>query len=110
MQEFMNAQGEEEMDVENDEYAPTQADVDAEAAESPTIMAHVDMWDRFLEWVRFMQEDWESDTNEYRKGKATALFGTPTHLPGPRRAALGWSDGGGHLEMLKESINWPQRL
>ena len=42
------------------------------------MMAHADMWDRFLEWVRFMQEDWESDTDEYRKGKAVKWFNFAT--------------------------------
>ena len=74
VQEFMNAAGEEEMQVDDDEFAPTEQEVNDEKAEAPTMMKHAEMWDNFLDWVRFMQEDWESDSDDYRKGRAVQWF------------------------------------
>ena len=70
----MNDDGQEMMDVEGDEFAPTEEEIAAERDEEPDMMLHADMWDRFLAWVRAIQAPWESDTDEYRKGRAVEYF------------------------------------
>ena len=66
----LNAAGEEEMDLSDDEFAPTDAEVAAEAAREPLINQNATMWDRFLCWVRQIEAPWGVDTNAYRKGRA----------------------------------------
>ena len=44
----MNAAGEEEMDLEGDEFAPTDEEIAREKQEVPTMMKHAEMWDRFI--------------------------------------------------------------
>ena len=74
VQAFMNENGEEEMDVDNDEFAPTDEEIQAEEDAEPQMMLHADMWDRFLAWVRNAQEPYESDSDEYRKKRAVEYF------------------------------------
>ena len=66
VQKYMNAAGEEEMDLEGDEFAPTDEEIERERNEVPTMIAHAEMWDRFRAWVRCVQEPWTRDDDEYR--------------------------------------------
>lgn len=71
----MDADGVEEMDVEGDEFEPTEEEVAAEENEEPLMMADADRWDRFLEFVREdVQAPWTSDTDEYREMRAVSYF------------------------------------
>ena len=55
VQEFIH-DGEEEMMVDDDEFAPTEEQVQKESEEEPVMMQHAEMWDNFLDWVRAVQE------------------------------------------------------
>lgn len=66
----VNDAGEEEMDVSGDEFEPTKEQVAAEAARAPLIVDNADRWDRFLSWVRGIEQPWQEDTDEYRKMRA----------------------------------------
>lgn len=65
-----NAAGEEEMDVSDDEFEPTEEEIAAEAARAPLIALNADRWDRFLSWTREIEQPWEADTDKYRKERA----------------------------------------
>ena len=74
VQEFMNDDGTEDMDVDGDDFAPTDEEIQAEEKAEPTMMAHADMWDRFLAWVRNVQEPYERDDDDYRQKRAVEYF------------------------------------
>ena len=66
-----NAAGEEEMDVTDDEFEPTDEQVRAEEVQAPLIMKNADRWDRFLDWVRELELPWDvDDSDDYRKSRA----------------------------------------
>lgn len=68
-------QGAESMNFEDDEFAPTEAEIAAEEREEPEMMRHADMWDHYLEWVRAIQAPWdESDSDSYREKRAVEYF------------------------------------
>ena len=59
------------MDVSDDEFEPTDKEVEDEAARPKTLQLNADRWDRFLAWVRDIEVPWEADdTDEYRKMRA----------------------------------------
>ena len=74
VQQFMNADGQEEMDTSHDEFAPTDEEIEAESEEEPDMMLHAGMWDNYLEWVRTVQEPWAEDSDEYRQKRALEYF------------------------------------
>ena len=65
-----NERGEEEMDVSDDDFEPTEEEVAEEAARTPLLAQNALRWDQFLEWVRDIQAAWLSDTDAYRKLRA----------------------------------------
>ena len=59
----------------DDDYAPTDADLEKERQEEPTMMEHARMWDNFLNWVREIQAPWDpEDSDAYREQRATTWF------------------------------------
>ena len=65
-----NAAGEEEMDVSDDEFEPSAAEIAAEANKEPLVLLNASRWDRFLAWVRDIEVPWTEDTDTYRRGRA----------------------------------------
>ena len=59
---------------DEDPYAPTEEEIAAEEDEEPLMVRHAVMWDNFLGWVRDIQSEWTSDTDEYRKQRAVRWF------------------------------------
>ena len=51
-----NAAGEEAMDLSDDEFDPTAEQVAAEVAREPLIVLNASRWDRFLAWVRHIED------------------------------------------------------
>jgi hypothetical protein len=71
-----NTAGEQEMEVD-DEYEPTEEELEQEAREEPLMMLNADRWDRFLRLVKAIHEPWpqgEGDTREYREKRAVQAF------------------------------------
>ena len=76
MEACANADGEQEMD-DDDEYAPTAADIAEEEKEEPLMMSNAGRWDHFLALARGSQAPWpqgDLDTDEYRQGRAVSAF------------------------------------
>ena len=76
MEQFTNDDGDQEMDLD-DEYAPTDAEIQHEEEEEPLMLNNAERWDRFLDLVRQLQKAWpqgELDTDDFRKGRALAMF------------------------------------
>ena len=65
-----NAAGEEEMDISDDEFAPTAEQVAAAEVEDSLLLKNSSRWDRFLSWVRDIETPWGDDTDEYRRARA----------------------------------------
>ena len=65
-----NAAGEEEMDLSDDEFAPTAEQIAAEKAREPLLFKNASRWDRFLDWVRGIETPWGEDTDAYRRMRA----------------------------------------
>jgi hypothetical protein len=65
-----NDDGEEVMDLSDDEFEPTEAEEAEEAARPSLISANADRWDRFLDWVRAIEVPWAADTDQYRQMRA----------------------------------------
>ena len=60
---------------EDDEYAPTDEELAAEADEEPQMVKHAQVWDHFLNWVREIQSPWDAaDTDTYRQTRAVRWF------------------------------------
>ena len=74
VQEFMNDDGDEEMDVSDDEYEPTPEELEAEAQEEPCMMRDADRWDRFFTFNTDAQKSYTSDTDAYREARAVDYF------------------------------------
>ena len=68
--EATNAAGEEEMDVSDDEFEPTDAEVAAEASHVPLLSSNSSVWDSFLGWCCSIENPWLEDTLDYRKLRA----------------------------------------
>jgi hypothetical protein len=69
-----NAAGEEEMEIsDDDEFAPTEDEIAAEAAREPLIVRNAARWDRFLSWVRDFETPWHVDTDEYRRARSLSF-------------------------------------
>ena len=66
--------GDEEMDVEGDEFEPTFEEIDVEEQEEPDLMQDASRWDRFLDSVRECQSRWVKDDDEYRRKRALAYL------------------------------------
>ena len=60
----------ESMDFSGDEFEPTEEEVAAERASEPLVVANAARWDRFLSWVRGIEEVWVEDSDEYREQRA----------------------------------------
>lgn len=82
--------GEFEMDIdEDDEYAPSAEEIEAEETEEPLLMSNAGAWDDFLEYVGLVHQDWadkdpEMDTDLYRKEQAVRYFNAgATACPDP---------------------------
>jgi hypothetical protein len=76
MAAFANADGEQEMD-DDDEYAPTAEQVMQEEKDEPLMMRDAQRWDNFLALVAASAVEWpqgEADTDAYRKGRAVKHF------------------------------------
>ena len=61
------------MDISGDEFEPTAEEVAADAAHAPLLCVNADRWDRFLSWVRDIEQPWADgadDTDEYRRARA----------------------------------------
>ena len=64
----INSVGEEEMDVSGDEFEPTEDQIAQEAARAPLFVVNAARWDRFLNWVRAIEQPWDaSDGDSYRR-------------------------------------------
>ena len=74
VQEFVNDNGDEEMDVSDDEYEPTPEELEAEAQEEPCMMRDADRWDRFFTFNTDAQKSYTSDTDAYREARAVDYF------------------------------------
>ena len=74
VQQFMNSDDQEEMDLDDDAFAPSADEIRIEEDEVPQMMSHADMWDRFRAWVFSIQEPWTSDDDDYREQKAVEYF------------------------------------
>ena len=71
-----NADGEQTME-EDDEYAVTEEEVEAEEKKEPLMMQNAGFWDNFLDLVRARQKQWaqrDADTDDYRKERAVEFF------------------------------------
>jgi hypothetical protein len=68
--ESTNSDGEEEMDVEDDQFEPTPEEVAQEAARLPLLAKNAIRWDEMLQWCRDIETPWAEDTLEYRKHRA----------------------------------------
>ena len=68
--ESTNSDGEEEMDVEDDQFEPTPEEVAQEAARVPLLAKNAIRWDEMLQWCRDIETPWAEDTLEYRKHRA----------------------------------------
>eukprot|EP00966_Prymnesium_polylepis_P326173 7382094-Prymnesium_polylepis.1 len=71
-----DARGEQEMEVD-DEYVPTEEELEQEEREEPLMMLNAARWDRFLSLVRSIHQPWpqgEEDTTAYREKRATEAF------------------------------------
>ena len=66
----INSAGEEEMNVSDDEFEPTEDEVAVEASRESLVVVNADRWDRFLDWVRHIEVLWEEDADDYRKLRA----------------------------------------
>ena len=76
MNDCTNAEGEQEMEYD-DEYAPTEEDLEQEEREEPLMMRNAARWDNFLAVVRSIAVPWpqgEQDSREYREGRAVEAF------------------------------------
>ena len=73
VQEMMQG-GVEEMELEGDEFQPTDEEIEAEKNEEPVMIQHAEMWDRFRAWVRCVQEPWTQDDDDYRDERALEYF------------------------------------
>ena len=58
------------MDISDDEFEPTEAEIATEAARAPLTTVNADRWDRFLTWVSDIEVPWGEDTDAYRKMRA----------------------------------------
>ena len=68
--------GVEEMEID-DEYAPTDQDIEVEAQEEPLMMRNAGRWENFIEYVDLYLKPWADeahDTDTYRKRRAVELF------------------------------------
>lgn len=63
---------EEDMEVSDDEFAPTADEVAEEEADEAELLVQNSLrWDRFLNWVRDIETPWDADdSDEYRKFRA----------------------------------------
>ena len=71
-----NDKGEQEMEYD-DEYAPTEEELEQEEKEEPIMMQNAARWDNFLALVRSIHVPWpqgEADTTAYREGRAVEAF------------------------------------
>ena len=70
--------GEDEMEMEEDDaYAPSADDIAEEEKEEPLMMQNADRWDHFFALVEALSRRWpqgEEDTDEYRKARAVEVF------------------------------------
>ena len=70
--------GDDEMEMdEDDEYSPTEEDVEHEEELEPTMMQNAARWDHFFALVESISRPWpqgEEDTDEYRKARAVEVF------------------------------------
>ncbi|KAL1526456.1 hypothetical protein AB1Y20_015167 [Prymnesium parvum] len=70
-----NVVGEEEMDLTDDEFDPTDAEMANEGTDESLLTQNAARWDRFLEWVRQIETPWDTvDSDEYRKFRAVQWF------------------------------------
>jgi hypothetical protein len=71
-----NSDDEMEMD-DDDEYSPTEEDVEREEELEPIMMQNAARWDHFFALVESISRPWpqgDMDTDEYRKGRAVEVF------------------------------------
>ena len=64
---------------DDEEFDPTEDEVEVEESEEPLMMQHAAMWDDFLDYVFEMQDPWakeDEDTDIYRKMRAVRQFNT----------------------------------
>ena len=76
MAQHANAAGHQVMD-HDDEYEPTEEELEQEKREEPLMMQNADRWDRFLDLVRSIHVPWpqgEQDTTAYRETRAVEAF------------------------------------
>ena len=67
----LNSDGEEEMDLSDDEFAGDEEEVAATAAQPSLLRANASRWDNFLQWVRDIETPWDTeDTDAYRESRA----------------------------------------
>ena len=77
LEALRNDQGEETMEWD-DEYAPTDEEMQKENDEEPLMMQNAQTWDNFIALVAETSRPWpqgvDEDTDDYRKGRALAYF------------------------------------
>ena len=76
LEALRNAKGEEMME-EDDEYAPTEEEIEQEENEEPLMMQNALAWDNFIALIAETSRPWPqgaADTDDYRKGRALAYF------------------------------------
>ena len=76
MAQHANAEGAQVMD-EDDEYAPTDEELEQEEQEEPLMMRNAARWDNFLTLVRSISKAWpqgEADSTAYREERAVEAF------------------------------------
>ena len=72
----INDNGEMEME-EDEEYSPTEEDIEREEELEPLMMKNAARWDHFFGLVESISRPWpqgDMDTDEYRKGRAVEVF------------------------------------
>mmetsp|Transcript_13807 Transcript_13807/g.29920 ORF Transcript_13807/g.29920 Transcript_13807/m.29920 type:complete len:207 (+) Transcript_13807:1497-2117(+) len=66
--------GREEMDLGDDEFAPTDEEIAEEETAEPEMMQHAQIWDNYMTWVRMVQVPWTDDADEYHDQRDVEYF------------------------------------